>query len=250
MPELIADLLETEGLVWLIAAFSIAGLIRGFTGFGTAMIVVPIGATFLPMPHIIFILTISGFGTALALVPKAWGKANKREVLNIGLAAVIAMPLGVFLLTVLEQNTLRWGLCIVISVVIAALLGGWRYNGALGPIQITGIGASAGLVGGATGLTGPIVVLFYLAGRHATATVRANSILFLALMDVAIAANLTISDLVEWDLIYLAILVTIPYMAISMVGQALFQPCYEHFYRSTAYTIIALAALSSLPIFD
>ena len=250
MPELVTDLLNTEGLVWLVAAFSVAGLIRGFTGFGTAMIVVPIGATFLPMPHIIFILTISGFGTAITLVPKAWNKANKREVLNIGLAAIVAMPLGVFLLTLLAQDTLRWGLSIVIAGVLAALLGGWRYHGALGPFQITGIGASAGVIGGATGLTGPIVILFYLAGKQATATVRANAILFLALMDVAIAANLVIRDLVQWDLLVLAIVVTIPYMAVSMVGQALFQPRYEGFYRIAAYSIIVLAALTSLPIFD
>lgn len=250
MPDFLTGLLETDGLPWILSAFVIAGLVRGFTGFGTAMIVIPVGAMFLPMPEMIFVLTLSGVGSSLTLVPKAWGQADRNEVLLIGVAAIVAMPLGVYLLTILDQTTLRWGLTGVIALLLLALLTGWRLRRTLGRSGLASVGASAGLIGGATGLTGPIVILFYLAGRKATVTIRANTILFLALMDVAIVTNLLIADLVQWHMLYVAIALTIPYMTMTLVGQAMFRPEFERYYRLIAYAIIAIAAMSSMPLFD
>lgn len=250
MPDILSALLETEGLLWILAAFVIAGLVRGFTGFGTAMIVVPVGAMFLPMPEMVFIITLSGVGSSMTLVPKAWGQADRGEVFLLGIAAVILMPLGVYLLTVLDQAVLRWALTAIITILLVALLTGWRYSVTLRKPGLASVGASAGLIGGATGLTGPMVILFYLAGRKATATIRANTILFLALMDVAIIANLVVMDLIQWHMLYTALALTVPYMVMTLVGQALFRPHLETVYRYTAYAIIAVAALSSMPVFD
>lgn len=250
MPDILTALLETEGLFWILTAFVVAGLVRGFTGFGTAMIVIPVGAMFLPMPEMIFILTLSGIGSSSTLVPRAWGQADRGEVFLLGVSAAILMPLGVWLLTVLEQSTIRWTVTFIIVLLLAALLTGWRYHGTLGKKGLASVGASAGLIGGATGLTGPMVILFYLAGRKATTTIRANTILFLALVDVAIAINLVLMDLVQLHVFVMAAALTIPYVAMTLVGQALFRPQLEMIYRYLAYAIIAVAALSSMPLFD
>ena len=250
MPEILTSVLETEGIIWILGAYIAAGLVRGFTGFGTAMIVIPVGAIFLPMPEVVFILTLSGVGSSITLVPKAWSQADRSEVFLLGLSAVVAMPLGVYLLAILDQNVLRWALTAIIGALLAALVTGWRYSRTLNKTGFVSVGASAGVVGGATGMTGPVVILFYLAGRKATVVIRANTILFLALMDVAIVANLVVAGLVQWDALYTAIAVTIPYMAMTLVGQALFRPQFERFYRIAAYAIIAAAAFSSMPVFN
>ena len=149
-----------------------------------------------------------------------------------------------------NQNVLRWALTAIIGALLAALVTGWRYSRTLNRTGFVSVGASAGVVGGATGMTGPVVILFYLAGRKATVVIRANTILFLALMDVSIVANLVVAGLVQWDALYTAIAVTIPYMAMTLVGQALFRPQFERFYRIAAYAIIAAAAFSSMPVFN
>ena len=112
------------------------------------------------------------------------------------------------------------------------------------------IGALAGLMGGLTGLTGPMVILFYLSGQAVAQSVRANTILFLAALDVVIVANLLISGTVEMNIVWLAVVLAVPYFITTMIGQALFDPKLEKTYRARALTVIGLAVLSGLPIWS
>ena len=68
MPEALAAALATPGLPWLAAAVFVAGMVRGFAGFGTAMVYLPVAGQILspfealttlvvmdmigPLPHI------------------------------------------------------------------------------------------------------------------------------------------------------------------------------------------------------
>ena len=250
MPEFVSQILETNGLIWLVAAFATAGVVRGFTGFGTAMIVVPIGAMFLSVAEMVFLLTVTGLATSATLFPKAWPKAEKTDILVLCLGAVITMPLGVSLLVVLDDATLRWAVIAVIVTLLACLLTGWRYSGSLGRTGLALVGASAGIVGGASGLTGPVVILFYLAGRGAVETIRANTILFLGFIDFAIVANLVWRDLANWTLFGLVVVMSVPYVLTTLIGQRFFDPKLDRVYRSVAYCVIGAAAFMSMPVFD
>lgn len=241
---------QTDGLIWLIAAFSLAGIIRGFTGFGTAMIVVPVGAMFLPLAEIVFILTITGLGTAFALVPRAWPQSSKHEVLLISGAAIVGLPFGIVLLEIVDQAILRWALTVIVSLLLITLIAGWRYSQALTVLRIAAIGLTAGLVGGATGLTGPVVILFYLASSSAVKVIRANAIVFLAVLDIALAIMLVSRGLAGCSSFYVAVLVGIPYLVMTMLGQKLFDPSKEKLYRNLAYAAIAGVAIISMPLFD
>ena len=52
MPETEAHVLwqalQFEGLIWLITAALLAGFVRGFSGFGSALIFMPLAGQFLP----------------------------------------------------------------------------------------------------------------------------------------------------------------------------------------------------------
>jgi hypothetical protein len=48
----------------------------------------------------------------------------------------------------------------------------------------------------------------------------------------------------------LGVVLLVPYGAGSLLGQALFTPQWERFYRAAAYAIIAAATLMGLPIWD
>ena len=112
------------------------------------------------------------------------------------------------------------------------------------------IGLAAGLIGGMTGLTGPVVILFYLAGLKAARVVRANTILYLALLDVVVFANLILAGLSNPAMIAVAVALGVPYVATALIGQRLFDPAYETAYRRIAYVVIALAVVSGAPLLD
>ena len=74
MPDILAQALATPGLFWLMVAISVAGIVRGFTGFGTALIFVPVAGIFLEPERVIGVITVTGIFSAAALVPRAWGQ--------------------------------------------------------------------------------------------------------------------------------------------------------------------------------
>lgn len=242
MPDLAAP-----GFVWLGAVIIVAGLVRGFSGFGTALIFVPLASRVLPPSDAILIVTITGFASAAALLPRAWAEGERPDVARLGLAAAVMVPCGVWALRVLDPMSVRWTVTVAAALTVAAMVAGWRYHGRITGAGLLAIGAAAGLLGGLTGLTGPVVILFYLASARSASVIRANIILFLAILDVFVAASLFGSGLVDRPVLMLALALMAPYTVAVLVGQRLFDPSRETLYRRCALAVIALAVVTGAP---
>jgi len=223
--------------------------VRGFTGFGTALIFMPVGASILTLPVAVAVLGVVDLLVQPLILPRAWREADRRQVGVLVLAALIGAPIGVWLLTWANEATLRWGVALVAAATLAALVSGWRYRGRVGKPGLAGIGGASGIVGGATGLAGPPVILFYLAGQVAAASVRANTILFLAAVDVVILVNLFVVGLVGAEAVVLALVLLVPYGIGLLAGQRMFDPAHERAFRAVAYLVIAGAIVAGLPVF-
>lgn len=250
MPDWLAPVLAVPGLGWMALTIAAAGIVRGFTGFGTALIFVPVAGQFLPPADVILVITLTGVGSTLALLPRAWKDADKAEVGLMALCAVVTVPLGVQVMQALPETAVRWGVTAIAGGTLIALITGWRYHGTVSGPGLGVIGLTAGLIGGMTGLTGPVVILFYLVGLKTARVVRANTILYLALLDVVIFANLILAGLSNPAMILLALVLAVPYVVTALIGQRLFDPAYERTYRWMAYGVIALAVVSGAPLFD
>jgi len=248
MPDALLQVWSMPGLLWLILTICIAGIVRGFTGFGTALIFVPVAGIFLPPAVVIGVITLTGIASTAALLPRAWGQANRPEVGLLALVALLTVPLGLWLLDHLPNQAIRWLVAGIATVTLIALVAGWRFSGYVSKPRLGGIGAVAGAIGGLTGLTGPVVILFYLAGRATAQSVRANTILFLAALDVVIVVNLLLRQAVTLNTAFLAAILAVPYFFTTLIGQSMFDPRHERLYRWAAYGVIAAAVLTGLPI--
>ena len=242
--------LATPGFVWLLVAIGGAGIVRGFSGFGTALIFVPVANIFLEPIQVIALITLTGMASTAGLLPRAWRQGNRSEVGFLALAALLAVPVGLSFLEMLDDIAVRWLVAGIAGGTLAALIGGGRYSGNVSGSMLLLIGTIAGVVGGMTGLTGPVVILFYLAGHVAVQSVRANTILFLAALDVVILINLLFRGAIGWPIFFLALTLAVPYFTTTMIGQALFDPMHERLYRWITYGIVASAVLSGLPLWE
>lgn len=250
MPDLLSGALATPGLIWLLVAISVAGIVRGFSGFGTALIFVPVAGIFLPPASVIGVIMLTGLVSTAALLPRAWGQADRREVGILAFAALLTVPLGLLLMNALDRDVVRWIVSAIGAVTLAALLAGWRISGRMNLPGLLSIGALGGLLGGLTGLTGPAIIVFYLAGQNTAQIVRANTILFLAALDLVVVSNLILGQSLGWELVFIALVLAVPYFITSLIGQALFDPRHEQLYRRVAYAVIALALVSGLPLWN
>jgi uncharacterized membrane protein YfcA len=250
VPEAIAGALSTPGLVWLIAAALIAGLVRGFAGFGSAMVFMPVAAQVLPPVSTLTALLVMDMIGPVPHLPRALKLAHRGDILRLLAGMVVALPLGLWLLVSLPVDLFRYGVSAVSMVMLVALAAGLRYRGALRRWMVYATGALGGFLGGTTGLSGPPVVLLYMASPHPAQTIRANLLLYLAGVVGVTLAMLGFSGRLEAQAVVLGLMLTLPFLGANLIGGRLFDPERERAYRAVAYVIIAVSALSGLPLLD
>jgi uncharacterized membrane protein YfcA len=168
-----APSLTDPAFLGLAGASALAGLVRGFSGFGSAMIVPIVGALQSPAVAVV-LLFLADTVVSLPLLPPAFARCAWREVAPLGFGAALLVPVGVELLLWADPTSLRWTVSLLVLVFTALLASGWRRRGEASVPATFLIGASAGLGGGLASLYGPPIVLFWLSGHQDAATVRAN----------------------------------------------------------------------------
>lgn len=249
---LMTELLSTlpDGVAWLALTVILAGLVRGFAGFGTALVFVPVAAQFLNPPQVVVTLLVVDILGPMLLVPDALRKGEPREVSLLGLGALAGIPAGVWLLTRVDPLAFRWFASVAVLILVGLIVSGWRYWGRPPRIVVPGIGALSGLMGGFSGLSGPPIILLYLGGQEAPARIRANIILFFTLTEFIGLATFWANGILSWKTISLGLILALPYTAATLAGSAAFRRFGKTHFRPIAYLVIAGAALSGLPLFD
>lgn len=248
-PEAPADL-PTGDLIWVACVAVLAGLVRGFSGFGTALVYVPLASLSLPPIWVLVTLTIMDLIGPLPNVPRAWRDGMPRQVAVIAAVAAIALLPGLWLLDRMSGDGFRWlvsGLCLL---TVGLMASGWRWSGRMTPAVTIGVGAVSGVLGGVSGLPGPPVILTYMSTPLAAAVIRANILMYLVLWDAIFAGVLWAQGRLEPAPLMLGVALIAPYLAANVAGARLFHPAREAAYRAAAYVIIAAAALAALPIWS
>ena len=224
----------------------IAGVVRGITGFGAAMVMAPplallLGPT-LSVPVVLLLEALAGAPQVLQT-----RKLVRWRVLGPILAATAVMvPLGGYLLVTVDALTLRRATAVIVIVFALVLLRGWRYTGR----QRTSIGvALGGLAGGmlgATSIGGPPVILYLLAGPDRIDTTRANLTLFVAGSSAAGVAMLWAVGLLEARVLFLALVLAPAYLVGLVAGVRLFAHFSERRFRQFALVLMIVVALATL----
>ncbi len=233
---------------WALAIAALAGLVRGFSGFGAALVFVPLaGALYDPRVAILILWVIDALGTAPYL-PYHFRRAYWPEVWPLTIGSTIALPLGVWVLVHVDPVPLRWAVCGMVLVSTLALASGWRYHRTPARAMSLAVGGFAGFTNGAIGIGGPPLVLFWLGGQTDAARARSNIFTYFALTS-AITLGLYL-----WRGIF-----TLPILAVSLallpayafsliVGNRLFRRASEALFRRIAFWICGAAAAMGLPV--
>lgn len=244
------EILATEGLGWLLFAAVLSGFVRGFSGFGTAMVYMPFaGAVLSPVWALTTLYVFDLFGP-LPNVPRAMKDGRPRDILWLLLGAVVLVPLGVYLLSFVEPSVFRWTVATITLGLIVVLVFGWRLKREMGNKTLFATGAMSGFLAGVAALPAPPVILLYMSSRDKVATIRANILLYILLVDLLVLLMLGLTGQLLLVPVMIGAILIVPFLIANVIGAFLFRPEYEKLYRYAAYGLIAVAAVTSLPIFD
>ena len=241
---------SNAALVFLAGSALIAGIARGFSGFGGALIFVPLASAVvgprLAAPLLLIIDAVSASG----LIPNAWRHAARREVATMAAGALFGVPLGAWLLAKADPLVLRWGLAAVVAALLAILISGWRYHGRRTAPATAGVGLIAGLLSGSAQIGGPPIVAYWLSSPSSPDVVRANIVLYFAISTVFSGAAYIAGGLLTHTVLMLALLVGPAYGLGIYLGSRMFGVASETTFRRICFALIAIATVVSLPILD
>ncbi|CUH62402.1 Sulfite exporter TauE/SafE [Thalassovita gelatinovora] len=248
MPDGLDQLLAYEGLGWLIGAVFIAGAVRGFSGFGTALVYLPVAAMFMPPVWALITLVVMDVFGPIPNLPRARRDGRVADVGRMWLGTILALPLGLMVLYTADPSFFRYAVCGIALLVPLLLASGVRMRGQITPALQIGTGGVAGFLGGVAGLPGPPVILMHMASTEPAQLIRANIMMYLFAFDVTLLGLLAIQGKLELLPILIGLVLAVPNLLGNLAGAAMFRPERQRLYRLVGYGITMAAALSGLPI--
>ena len=138
-------------LLGALAVFA-AGLIRGFSGFGSALINAPVLSLIWGPTIGVPVAALVEIAPAVQLTPKAIKIAHWKTVWAFSIPALILLPAGTFILVSVPADDMRRAIGAIVLVVALILWSGWRYRGPRGTIPSMCVGLVGGSLAGATGV--------------------------------------------------------------------------------------------------
>ncbi len=228
------------------AAVLLGSVVRGFTGFGAALVIAPVLSVVVgprvAVPAILLLLILS----TLQLLPGAWRDIGWRRVSALSVAGCIGAPIGVLALVAVDQEVMRRGISAAVVVMTLAMMHGWRYRGSPSRYVSAGVGGLGGLLTGAASIGGPPVIAYLLASPDRVAVNRADIICyFLFVQLVALLVFAAIGAFGATALWVVAIMV--PSQALgTWIGERLFRVASEAQVRRAALWLLLAIGLATL----
>lgn len=226
----------------ILSIIALAGVVRGVSGFGGAMLIAPPLSILLdPVTAVLHSLALEAVA-AVAVLPWVWRRLEARTLLMIGLPALVAIPAGGLLLVTLDPDPIRRLLALTVIGFSALMLLGLRFTGAPRRGPAAAVGAASGILFGATSMGGPPVILYMLAGPSGHETTRANLMAY-------ISAASAVSLILPWQAGHLTGevarsvgLLVPPYLLGIALGARLFPLIDERLFRKLALGFMLLVS--------
>ena len=246
----LAAIVNDPRFIAALAVAFISGIVRGFSGFGSALIYVPlISAIYEPRIAAVTLL-ITDFVSSAPFTISQFRRCNWREVAPVSIAAIATLPLGVMALRYFDPVTLRWGIAFLVTSLLVVLMSGWRYHVEPKIPVSLGVGLISGVGAGAVQIAGPPAIIYWLGGPNSAVVIRANLMVYFTLLAIASGVIYFFGGLFTADVLILSLLLGPIYVASLAIGVFMFRGSAENTYRRVSYAIIAFSALLSLPLFD
>jgi uncharacterized membrane protein YfcA len=233
---------------WALSSLCIfaAAFIRGFTGFGLAVVGVPLLSLFFAPAEIVPSIMILAIIAGLQLIPKIWRNVDWRLLLPTILGAAIGTPLGTWLLAGVSANLMRVLIGGAVLAASGAVQLGIRFAQRPHAGVSAGFGVVAGLTGGAAAMPGPSVIFLFLAAPIAHEAGRASLILFFQVSAMMSAVSATFGGLLQLHSLVLGALL-VPAMLIgNWLGDRVFDKASAGTYRRVV--VVLLAGLGAVAV--
>lgn len=227
-------------------AVGLAGLVRGFSGFGAAMISIPLLSLLFGPQTALACLTTMEMPAQIQLLRMSRREADWKQAAPMALGGIIALPLGTWILVSIDQDLLRRLISGIVLLLVVLLASGYRHTISRRLGIDVAVGAVAGFLNGSTGLGGPPIIFYLLSGPYAPTAVRANITAFFQIGFIFVVASYFWFGVLTPDRMMLGAALAPFYVGGIWLGGKLFYKASEQTFRRIAYLLLAVIGCGTL----
>lgn len=234
-----ADLLVASLVVLLASAA------QAVTGFGFALVLVPLLALVYD-PKLVVIISISlGLLCKLPLLIPSWRQVQFLRIVPLTLTAVVGTYFGTQILLRVDADILRLVIGFVVVLLSSPMLFNFRRPVIRERLASLGVGFTSGVIGGATSMGGPPVVLLGVNQGWKKESFRANLLAFFVVSNSSSLVNLAGAGALTTSALALDLLLLPATAAGILAGNWLFGRIdAERFRRLVVMLVMATGLLS------
>ena len=245
MSELLAVPIDGRLAVVFIVVM-VAGLLRGFVGFGAALISVPVFSLVLGPHAAIAVNNVMGLPAVFLLLPEAVRRAERAVVLPICTAIFAAAPIGTWVLVSIDPAIMSVAISTLVLLMVAFLASGWRLRGRIGIGKLVAAGVAGGFVQGVAGVGGPPVVAVALSRPGDASQQRANVLALMTAVSLSSILPLLYHGLFTRQTVIIGLVLIPFYSAATALGARYFTLGGQRHYRRAALATLATIGMATL----
>ncbi|MGI9477084.1 MAG: sulfite exporter TauE/SafE family protein [Hyphomicrobiaceae bacterium] len=224
----------------------LAGFLRGFIGFGAALVTIPVISLVFGPHAALPIVTIMGLPSTLQLLPDAIRHSERAIVLPMAIAIFVMTPVGTWILIAVEQGLMK----IIISAIVVLMVGflamGWSLKDEVSARVLLLAGTVGGLVQGAAGIGGPPVVAVALSRAGAPERQRGNVLAVMTAISLASLPPLYYFGLFTHHTLVIGLMLLPLYSFATWFGSRYFSGGGRKYFRGAALIVLAVIGLVTL----
>lgn len=152
----------------------VGSLVRSTVGFGEALIAMPLLAFVIPAQVAAPLVAVVSSFNAILILYREWRQISFRETGGLTIAALMGIPIGIWLLSAGSEAAIKVLLAIVVIGFAAWSLSSRKAIGVLSSRWASAFGLVAGILGGAYNTAGPPLVIFGTLRQWPAERFRAN----------------------------------------------------------------------------
>jgi uncharacterized protein len=242
--ELIGGFTAWQIAVALAAALG-ASFVRGLTGFGMAILLVPILALALPPVEAVVLGNCLSLFIGLTEI-RTLVRESERTAWVIGALVVVTTPLGLWALFSTTPDIARLVIALIAFSAFLAILLPRRGSGVPGRLVTGTVGVLSGLMTGYAGMPGPPVVPYYAGRALPRVTIKASMLLIFTIAASAGIASAAWLGILRWELPVFALVMLPVILGGNRLGTMVSGRISDPVWRACVGLVLGAAAVGAM----
>ena len=238
--------LDLSSLIVSITSVLGAGVIRGYSGFGFAMVAVTSMSFALPPAQVVPTVLILEVLASIRLVPQVWRDIDWFSLRWLLVGAFVATPFGVYLLATVPPAPMRISISLVVLAAAILLICGFAWKRMPGTTLTFTTGVACGILNGGAAIGGPPVILFYLSSPAGVKVSRASIIAYFFGMDTMSLAMAALQGLTTSETLLTTAVCLLPLLLGIGIGSRMFIKADQASFRRHVLVLLMILSIAGL----